>query len=128
MIVVGLLAVMIIGTLWVARSFGVGPLRCVGAGDVNRDAWTVERGHGYDERQEESDERQKEADKLADCDVLIGKTREEVAGLLGRRANVGRDRGVWSFSAGTINGSDAVYLRVRFDDEGRVAGAKSPYD
>jgi hypothetical protein len=131
-IAVGVLALMVLGTLWVARSFGVGPLRCVGL-DANQDAWTLgsERGNGA--LSDEHDERLKEADKLADCDLLVGKTKAEVLDLLGEPDTNGADHGrVMRLFAGEINDylgpGDGADLTVYFDQAGRVVRAESPYD
>jgi hypothetical protein len=129
---VGVLAVLILGTLLVARSFGVGPLRCVGVG-FDQDAWTIGPDRGNDALDEEYDERLEEADQLADCDVLVGKTKPEVADLLGEpERDEAYQRGVWSFFAGETNDylgpGDAAHLRLHFDQAGRVARADSPYD
>lgn len=109
-----------IAGLWVAGRAGVvGPFRCTGV-ELSREQWHVEsRGARLDE-----------AKRIARCDLLAGKTRDQVQSALGEPGRRDREAREWLYFAGEVNTllgpGDAEYLLVSFDREGGVNDIAGP--
>jgi hypothetical protein len=80
----------------------------------NADRWRSEDGG-------EVTDRERVADTLIDCDTLIAKNRHEIRSMLG--PSDGKTPRARHYFVGTVNGSDAQFLILRFDSASRVSRA-----
>jgi hypothetical protein len=92
--------------------------RCDGS-SFDSDAWRRDSQR----RADGLTDRQRLADQLVACKTLIGKSRGQVRGLLGRREAINSSRRVWSYVIGPPRGGfniDHEMFSVYFDERGRV--------
>lgn len=86
-----------------------------------RDSWSIE-----------DDSREHQAEALAECGVLEGRSRDEVAAMLGRRTGRASTHArKWRYAAGWVNDGigvgDGQILNVHFNKSGEVERAALAY-